>query len=408
MQLSLYGSTTSPIVLSRGRPSLITRSNLRRRRGLISVRQCRATLVFLPIVLAIAQTSSIAQQQAAPMQAIRSFLPDAPSPQSAVQSSSGGSSSEEGTASVSGTVLDPTGAAVSGAQVSLVLRNGKTIHAVTSGPHGEFSFAKLFAGSYLVTIKAQGFALFTSPEFALTAQRNYELPGAILPIAGASTDIVVRPTEVIAAEQIKEEEKQRLLGILPDFYVSYVWDAAPLNTKQKYSLALRDTLDPTTFIGVSIGAGIQQARNSFPGFGQGAAGYGKRWGALFANGRTSDFLSRAVFPSMFHQDPRYFYQGSAGTPWSRTKHAIAYAFVARSDSGRLMPNYSLFLGNLSSGALSNVYYPDSSRGAGLVFENAALGFLGRINQNLAHEFVFRHLTKHVPGKGKPTTDPGNP
>jgi hypothetical protein len=73
-----------------------------------------------------------------------------------------------------------------------------------------------------------------------------------------------------------------------------------------------------------------------------------------------------------------------------------------------MPNYSYFLGNVSAGALSNLYYPDSSRGAGLIFENAALGFAGRITQNLAHEFLFEHVTKHVPGKGKPSNDAGNP
>ena len=73
-----------------------------------------------------------------------------------------------------------------------------------------------------------------------------------------------------------------------------------------------------------------------------------------------------------------------------------------------MPNYSYFLETVCAGALSNLYYPDSSRGAGLVFENAALGFAGRSAQNLAHEFLFKHLTKHVPGKGKPPTGTRNP
>jgi hypothetical protein len=311
-------------------------------------------------------------------------------------------------ASVSGTIVDSTGAVVAGAVVRLLRNGAAQVSSVPSGPDGGFAFSNLSPGSFVITVAASGFQQSTSAKFTLTENQAYRLPNIVLAVAGASAEVVVRPTEVVAAEQIKAEEKQRLLGILPDFYVSYVWDAAPLNTKQKYSMALRDTLDPTTFIGVSIGAGIQQARNSFPGFGQGAAGYGKRWGALFANGRTSDILSRAVFPSVFHQDPRYFYEGSSGSTWARTKHAVAYAFVARSDSGHGMPNYSLFLGNVCSGALSNLYYPDSSRGADLVFENAALGFTGRITQNLAHEFLFKHLTKHVPGKGKPSNDTGNP
>ncbi len=323
-------------------------------------------------------------------------LPDAPSV-----------AQKEG-ASVSGTLIDSSGAVVVGAVVNL-LRNGEAqVSSVASGADGGFTFSNLSPGSFVITVAAPGFQQSDSAKFTLTENQIYHVPNIVLAVAGASTEGVVRPTEVIAAQQMKAEEKQRLLGIVPDFYVSYVWDAAPLNAKQKFSMQLRDIIDPTTFIGVSIGAGIQQARNSYPGFGQGAAGYGKRWGALFANGRTGDFFSRAVFPSMFHQDPRYFYEGSAGSAWSRTKHAVGYAFVARSDSGHVMPNYSLFLGNLCSGALSNLYYPDSSRGADLIFENAALGFSGRIAQNMAHEFLFKHLTKHVPGKGKPANDTGNP
>jgi hypothetical protein len=209
-----------------------------------------------------------------------------------------------------------------------------------------------------------------------------------------TTEVVVQPTDVLAAQQTKAEEQQRVSGIIPNFYTSYIRNAAPLNAKQKFSLAAHNAFDPVVFIGVSLGAGIEQAKNAFPGYGQGTEGYAKRWAALFANGRTSDFLSRAVFPSLFHQDPRYFYQGS-GSNWSRTKHAVSYAFVARSDSGRLMPNYSYFLGDVCSGALSNLYYPPSSRGAGLVFTDAAIGLAGRVGLNVANEFLFKRLTKNV-------------
>src|SRR6185437_3665164 len=228
-------------------------------------------------------------------------LPDAPS-----------AAQREG-ASVSGTIVDSSGAVIAGAVVNL-LRNGEAqVGSVSSGADGGFTFSNLSPGSFVITVTASGFQQSDSAKFTLKENDIYHVPNIVLAVAGTSTEVVVRPTEVIAAEQMKAEEKQRLLGIVPDFYVSYVWDAAPLNTKQKFSMSLRDTFDPTVFIGVSIGAGIQQARNSYPGFGQGAAGYGKRWGALFANGRTSDFLSRAVFSSTFHQDPRYFYEGSAGS-----------------------------------------------------------------------------------------------
>ena len=409
--MTVEGSTSRPIAKrsSAHRTAICfqvsSRSAQRFRRYWNPIRIAPACACLLFFVVS---TVAIAQQQVARVSVSSDALPDAPEPQTGVQQGAEQSWHAEGNASIAGIVHDTAGALVAGAQVSLTQRDGRNLHTVESGANGDFTFTKLPAGSYLVIVNAKSFALFTSEEITLSPLQSFIIPNITLNVGANVAEVTVRPTEVIAAEQIKQEEKQRLLGILPDFYVSYVWDAAPLNSKQKYSMALRDILDPTTFIGVSIGAGIQQARNTFPGFGQGAAGYGERWGALFANGKTSDFLSRAVFPSVFHQDPRYFYQGSATSTWSRTKHAIGYAFVARSDSGHLMPNYSLFLGNLSSGALSNVYYPDSSRGAGLIFENAALGFAGRITQDLAHEFLFQHLTKHVLGKGKPSNDTESP
>src|SRR5262249_54875346 len=144
----------------------------------------------------------------------------------------------------------------------------------------------------------------------VVSQQIYALPSISLSVAGQTTSIVVRPVEVIAAEQVKAEEKQRVLGIVPNFYVSYVKDAAPLTSKQKLSLSARDAFDWMSFVNVSAGAGIEQATNTFKGYGQGAAGYGKRWGALFAVVRSNDFLSHYAFASLFHQDPRYFYQGS--------------------------------------------------------------------------------------------------
>ncbi|HEY4045652.1 MAG TPA: carboxypeptidase-like regulatory domain-containing protein [Acidobacteriaceae bacterium] len=306
----------------------------------------------------------------------------------------------EGSASVSGTVLDVSGAAIPGAQVRLTHRDGTPLHTVVSGANGEFSFAKLPAGSYLVLVDAAGFAPFTSAEFALLPKQSYEIPGISLSIASATTEVTVRPTEVIAAGQIKAEEKQRLLGIIPNFYVSYVHDAAPLTAKQKFSLASHDTLDWTSFVGVTLAAGIEQATNAYAGYGQGAAGYGKRWAARFGDGRSSDYLSHAVFASLFHQDPRYFYQGTGSTK-SRLYHALSNAFVARGDNGHLMPNYSYLLGAMCSGALSNAYYPHADRGANLVFTNAFVGIAGRAGSSVAQEFLGKRLTKHVPDSGKP-------
>jgi hypothetical protein len=339
--------------------------------------------------------ASVSPQQIADVSTSSVSLPEAPQPQAGVQSSANPLPEAKGDARISGAILDTTGAVVPGAQVSLTQLDGKTLFTLVSGAGGEFTFSQLPAGSYIVTVYARGFAPYTSAAITLSSRQSYEVSDIRLAIGSAFTEVTVRPTEEIAAEQIKVQETQRVLAIFPNFYVSYAPDAVPMTTKQKFSLASHESLDWTSFVGISIGAGIQQANNSFAGYGQGAAGYGKRWAALFADGRSSDFLSHAVFASLFHQDPRYFYQGT-GTKKSRLYHAVSSAFIARSDSGKMMPNYSYLLGTMSSGALSNAYYPHADRGASLVFVNAGIGIGGRAVGAVIQEFIGKKLTKNAP------------
>lgn len=305
----------------------------------------------------------------------------------------------EGAASVEGVVLDASGATVSGAAVSLLHDDGRESQEMASGPNGEFSFSKIPAGSYLVSVNAEGFAPYTSEGFALKGQQDYEVPDFALSVAAASTSMIVHPTEFIAAEQMRAAEKQRLMGVIPNFYTSYTYDTAPLSTKQKFAFAARGTFDPVAMVGVGFGAGIEQATNSFAGYGQGAEGYGKRFAAKFADGRSSDFFTHAIYPSLLHQDPRYYYQGT-GSVKSRVLHAIGSAFFTRTDSGLTAPNYSFLLGDLSSGALSNLYYPKANRGVGLVFTNAAVGLGGRMAGNILREFSKR-LTTNSSDNAKP-------
>jgi hypothetical protein len=358
------------------------------------------TLGSLLLLSVITATAHAQQQTAELAMSSSNSLPDAPQPQSDPQNSAEQTSAADGLATVFGTVMDGSGASIPGAQVSLAHRDGTQLRALMSGGNGEFSFARLPAGSYLVIVSSKGFATFISGEFSLSPQQSYEVPSISLSVASANTEVTVRPTEVIAAEQIKAEEKQRLIGVFPNFYISYTHDAAPLTTKQKFSLASHDTLDWTSWVGISAAAGIEQANNSYAGYGQGAAGYGKRWAAKFGDGRTSDYLSHAVFPSLFHQDPRYFYQGT-GTKKSRLYHALSNAVIARSDSGNLMPNYSYLLGAMVSGAISNAYYPHADRGANLVFTNAFVGIAGRAGGTVLQEFFSKRLTKNVPADAKP-------
>jgi len=358
-----------------------------------------AVLASVTLLLCMAPASALAQQQTDGRVINSRSLPDAPLPNSDPQFSAQQTLPAEGSASVAGTVLDVSGATVSGADVSLMHGDGTQLHTMLSEANGEFNFRKIPAGSYLVIVSAKGFARFASAEFALAVQQAYEVPDVSLSVASANMEVTVRPIEFIAAEQIRAEEKQRLVGFFPNFYTSYIYDAAPLTAKQKFSLATRGTFDPIAMLGVAFAAGIEQANNSYAGYGQGATGYSKRFAAKFIDGRSSDFLTHAVFPVLLHQDPRYYYQGS-GSVKSRIAHAVTSAFLARSDSGRTVPNSSYLLGDMCAGALSNLYYPKANRGANLVFTNTAVGLAGRVGTNLMREFLSKRLTTNVPGDGK--------
>jgi hypothetical protein len=199
----------------------------------------------------------------------------------------------------------------------------------------------------------------------------------------------------VAEEEIKNQEKQRVFGVFPNFYVSYVPNAAPLNSKQKFQLAWRATIDPVNFVLIGAVAGIQQAQNSFGGYGQGAAGYGRRYGAAYGDFVTGTFIGSALLPSVLKQDPRYFYKGTGSTR-SRIMYAIANAVICKGDNGHWQPNYSGILGSLVSGGISNAYYPAKDRGAALVFENTLVGIGETAAANLLQEFVIRKLTPNVP------------
>ena len=148
--------------------------------------------------------------------------------------------------------------------------------------------------------------------------------------------------------------------------------------------------DPVTITGFGMNSAIYQAAG-YPSYGQGASGYGKRLGATFAGGYSKILLGDAVFPSLLHQDPRYFYQGT-GTTKSRLLHAMSTPFITRGDNGKREINYSNILGDLASGALANAYYPSQDRGAGLVVRSAAIGIGSRMVLGIVQEFVLHKWT----------------
>ena len=134
-----------------------------------------------------------------------------------------------------------------------------------------------------------------------------------------------------------------MLGFIPNFYVSYDPTALALRPKQKFELAWKTTVDPFSFVLIGAVSGIQQSHNTFGGYGQGAQGYGKRYGAAYADFVTGTFIGGAVLPSLLKQDPRYFYKGTGSTR-SRALYAIAIAVMSKGDNGRWQPAYSKFWG----------------------------------------------------------------
>jgi hypothetical protein len=192
-----------------------------------------------------------------------------------------------------------------------------------------------------------------------------------------------------------------LLGLFPNFNTSYIWNAAPLTVGLKFRLAVRSMLDPVVFLTTAAGAGIEQANNSYPAYGQGAAGYAKRYGAGYADEVSNRLLSGAIYPSLFHQDPRFFYQGS-GSKRSRALYAVTRAFVTRGDNGKEQPNYSRILGAFTVGALNNFYHPGADRSASLTFRHGSTALGAYAADSLFREFVFQRITPKVPGKDKGT------
>lgn len=158
-----------------------------------------------------------------------------------------------------------------------------------------------------------------------------------------------------------------------------------LEPKDKFLLFVEDTVDPVTFLNAGFNAGIDQVENSDPTFGQGAAGYGKRFGANFADQASSQFFKDFAYPAMFSEDPRY-YRLAHGSTRRRLLHAVGHAFVAHREDGTPMFNFSEWLGTTSAVVLSNAYHPDNERGFAPAARRLGYGVAGDIGFDVLREF----------------------
>jgi hypothetical protein len=292
-----------------------------------------------------------------------------------------------------GTVTDVNGDPVPSSIVVLKGADSDGRRTVLTPQNGFFEFRDVRPGvPYEIGVTTTNFADWTSPTITLEPGEFKIVTGIQLRIRTEVTQVqVLYDPAKVAAEQLKTEEQQRIFGFIPNFYVTYEANPAPLSARMKFQLALKISTDPVTAAGIIVVSASKQAGDT-PNYGQGWRAYGDRVGATAVDGLSDILIGGAILPSLLHQDPRYFYQGT-GTTGSRTRHAIFSAFVAKGDNGKWQPNYSTVGGDLAAAGIANLYYPRSNRGAGLLFGNFALGTAERIGANVAGEFIFGRFTR---------------
>lgn len=204
----------------------------------------------------------------------------------------------------------------------------------------------------------------------------------------------------------KKEQSNRILGVVPQFGVTRQ-NAAPLTPGQKFHLFRRSAFDPFQFGLAAAQAGVSQARNTFPGYGQGAQGYAKRFGAAFADQLSSNFFSNFAYPVLLKEDPRYFRLGE-GSIERRIVYALEQEFVTRTDKGTRRFNFSNVLGAFTAGSISNAYYPSADRGFGLTMSRAGLALLYGSLGGLIDEFWTDINRKLTHKKNRTATTPNQP
>lgn len=302
--------------------------------------------------------------------------------------------SQQGT--ITGTVVDASGASVAHVKVNLSLIHGGPDQETASAIGGDFTFANIAPGSFRISFTAAGFSEKTIAG-ELHAGETLQLPQTALAVATVITVVNVTQTqEEIAESQIKEAETQRLVGLIPNYFVNYNRDAVPLNTKQKFELTWKTFLDPSAVVINGMIAGVWQAQNTYKGFGQGGQGYAKRYGASYADFGTSLVIEKVALTTVFKQDPRYFYKGT-GSNRSRLFYAVSRSVICQGDNRKAQFCYSSVISRFTSGFITNFYYPSADRNSNvMVLQNAGIGIGIDALANVFQEFVARKISRKKP------------
>jgi hypothetical protein len=338
----------------------------------------RATLGWLLLLCA----PPVVSQQAMPVESAQS-LPQAPEPQ--------------GNATIAGSITDTEAAVIPGAKVTLEDVATKVTRTAVSGNDGTFRFESIAPGQYVVRIAATNFAAWKIRDvIVLHDGESFVMPTVELGVEEIDTTVNAITQEDLAEQQITVEMHQRILGALPNFYVSYEKNPQPLTRKQKFKLAVHVSIDPLTFISTGITTGIEEAQGTFADYGEGFPGFAKRYGASYGDRLSSTMLGAAIFPSLLHQDPRYFYRGH-GRIITRALYAISTTVICKGDNGKWQPNVSNVAGNLGAAFISSTYYPrDQRHSVQVTVDTTLIGVAEGAIGTLFQEFLLKHLTKGGP------------
>jgi len=236
------------------------------------------------------------------------------------------------------------------------------------------------ANSVAVCCLLTGAGAFGQPAFGQPYPAPVDAPAA----ADSAT---ILPAPVPAADPFNEE---RILLVIPDYQTVTETRATgtipPLTRKQKWQLAVKETIDPFNIVNAVVGAGFSQIGNQTPKYGEGGPAFGERFGAAFADFGTQNFFSAGLLADLLHQDPRYFRKGpDAGIP-GRVLYSISRLFVCRKDSGGSTFNSSGIFGMSMGIAASNLYYPSASVRGRVMAARVETSLFGGVTGNLMSEF----------------------
>ncbi len=364
---------------------------LRKKIAILAALACLSLGAVLCAIPARAQQPLIAETHTPQLELPNAPIPHSLTPQQQEQQQFG---------TISGRVVDQSGANIPGVLVKLLLPGQAAAEQTFSNGDGLFSFTGVPPGPFQLTITSVGLA---PQDFSgtLAPGQAFVTPLIMLNVATQLTEVHVALTpDELAQEQVNEQFHQRVFGFIPNFYVSYEPNAAPLPAKYKFKLAWKSAIDPVTFVAVGAVAGFDQAGDRWGAYGQGAEGYAKRFGATYADVFVGTFIGGAVLPSILKQDPRYFYKGT-GTKRSRILYALANSVICKGDNGRWQPNYSNIGGNLAAGAISNLYYPANDRSAAsTIFANTLIRLGETAVANIFQELVIPKLTPNLPSRSR--------